>query len=225
MAHPDRLPLCAQECDIIVEHAFDQEIQQGGLIDGWEATRRFSLCPGCSAGCCIHDKLLSLPFCDLPLPCRGCIFETVPSQQAARVATQADAYIEARSAWPCSQEACYVLMSPKMKKLVAVLLGRDGGQAAQPFLFNDQVLCLCWCLHHPLSPIALTASTFLDVQYIVKPARCHQSAFNWHKDSDWCPDRSHSRYVSLWCALDDATPGNDIQEACFAYCWHYRATV
>ena len=194
-------------------------------MNGWEAIRRFCLCPCCFIDCCIHDEPVLCPFYDLPLPCRGCIFETVSSQQAARVATRVDAYIEARSAWPCSQEACCVLMSPKMKRLVAVLLSRDGIQAAQPFLFNDQVLCLCCCLHAPLLPTALTITVFLDVQYIVKPARCHQSAFDWHKDSDWCLDRSHSLYVSLWCALDDATPGSDIQEACFSYCWHYRATV
>ena len=155
LVHPDRLALCAQECVTIVEHAFDQEIQRGGLTDGWEATQRFCLRCCCFTGCCLHDKPFLLSFCDLPLPCRGCIFETVPSQQAARVAMQTDAYIEARSAWPCSQEACCVLMSPKMKKLVAVLLGRDGSQAAQPLLFNDQVLVLLParplgtnCTHH-----------------------------------------------------------------------------
>lgn len=73
--------------------------------------------------------------------CRGCIFETVPGRQTPEVATRVDAYVQQRSLWPCSQEACQVLMSPKLKLLVAALLGTKEAMLAQAFLFNDQV-CL-----------------------------------------------------------------------------------
>lgn len=64
--------------------------------------------------------------------------------------------------------------------------------------------------------------TVCCTQYIVKPPRCPQSGFAWHRDSDWCsPDVvcEHPGYLSLWCALDDMTAGavpavHDLETAC-----------
>lgn len=61
-------------------------------------------------------------------------------------------------------------------------------------------LCCC-CLQS--APVL----TFVYVQYIVKPPKCCESAFKWHRDSDWCSDHSCSCYISLWCALDDSNIG------------------
>lgn len=53
-------------------------------------------------------------------------------------------------------------------------------------------------------------------KYIMKPPKCPQSGFAWHRDSDWCsPDavgeRTETLYLSLWCALDDMTSGTELQ--------------
>lgn len=52
----------------------------------------------------------------------------------------------------------------------------------------------------------------LVLQYIVKPPASAKSSFAWHRDSDWCMQDTHdcSGYLSLWCALDDMTPGDTV---------------
>ncbi|QDZ22564.1 hypothetical protein HOP50_08g51070 [Chloropicon primus] len=49
-------------------------------------------------------------------------------------------------------------------------------------------------------------------QYIVKPPMSENSAFKWHRDSDWCSGEDGRargvRYVSLWTPLDDVCEEN-----------------
>ena len=52
---------------------------------------------------------------------------------------------------------------------------------------------------------------YFNEQYIVKPPLSSDSAFRWHRDSDWCVDDSnvtYVRYCSLWVPLDDVSEEN-----------------
>ncbi|KAL3137232.1 hypothetical protein ABBQ32_006782 [Trebouxia sp. C0010 RCD-2024] len=150
------LNMLRQECDVIVEHAFEQLVQHGKLDNNWEATQK------------------------------GCVFETLNTKPSKLEATDQQAYAAIRSQWPCDPAVCRLLFGPKMTRLVTSLLRiGSGGLQHHVSLFNDQ--------------------------YIVKPPRCPQSGFAWHRDSDWCtPDLvcKHTGYLSLWCALDDMTADN-----------------
>ncbi len=50
------------------------------------------------------------------------------------------------------------------------------------------------------------AYLFLEL-FVVKAGRIGMS-FGWHQDSGYLMGQAHEPYLSLWCALDDATPDN-----------------
>ncbi|KAL3148548.1 hypothetical protein ABBQ38_013984 [Trebouxia sp. C0009 RCD-2024] len=113
---------------------------------------------------------------------KGCVFETLLTKPSKVEGTDQQAYAAIRSQWPCDPAVCRLLFGPK---IVTTLLHMGSDRLQHHVsLFNDQ--------------------------YIVKPPRCPQSGFAWHRDSDWCsPDVvcEHPGYLSLWCALDDMTAG------------------
>lgn len=150
------LRLLRQECDVVVEHAYEHLLQHGCLDKNWEATHK------------------------------GCIFETLQTKPSKLEATDQHAFAALRGHWPCAAAVCRMLFESKITSLVAALLHMGSSTPRHHIsLFNDQ--------------------------YIVKPPKCPQSGFAWHRDSDWCtPDLvcKHTRYLSLWCALDDMTADN-----------------
>ncbi|DBA66364.1 TPA: hypothetical protein ACH3X2_002350 [Trebouxia sp. C0005] len=128
---------------------------------------------------------------------KGCIFESLPGKPSRLLAVDHDTYVQQRSLWPCCPSACKLLLGTKVMHLVAALLGCPSTNMHNcPRLFNDQ--------------------------YIVKPPGCVTSGFAWHQDSDWCMEEAKdcSQYLSLWCALDDTSQGENLFD-----CWGLHAML
>jgi ectoine hydroxylase-related dioxygenase (phytanoyl-CoA dioxygenase family) len=49
---------------------------------------------------------------------------------------------------------------------------------------------------------------FLFIELFVIKARKTGMSFGWHQDSGYLLGNAHAPYLTLWCALDDATPDN-----------------
>jgi hypothetical protein len=75
-------------------------------------------------------------------------------------------------------------------------------QAIWDILFASHLTELIYTLLGP-------DSCLFNEQYIVKPSRSgSESAFAWHRDSDWCRDNTFGSYISVWVALDNVHSDN-----------------
>ncbi len=76
----------------------------------------------------------------------------------------------------------------------------EDSNALKDFLFGSIVRSIVQPLLGP------HAYLFLDL-FVVKAPR-EGTPFAWHQDGGYLLGRSHKRYVTLWCALDDMTEAN-----------------
>jgi len=76
----------------------------------------------------------------------------------------------------------------------------EGNPAMERFLLGERMAEIVGAL------LGGDAFLFLEL-FVVKPRRTGMS-FGWHQDSGYLLGNPHAPYLSLWCAIDDATAEN-----------------